>query len=497
MPEIWSIALTREGIGACAMSPDGESRQFSAPWPVAFTHGIRTLEPAVVQRLLAHALQSLSENASPPMVIGLCAPDEETAIFMDGAGRCQTPLYWDEPLAMPRREIPAKYASDPALASAYRNSVLRRLQQHSPLLGDRQTLGLLSLGALVAYWLTGHPCSSTQPRGVPVRFPAFEEEDRMAMFEAMGICADCSAQPVKCGHVFARITPEILENLAAWDMPKLSALAGIPVFELGASEGARAYASAANPLSWAACVGWQTHAHWTASTQALAEFEIQIIDKTSSEPSPENSAKRPEDLSADDWTMLWSQNLPLDIHAGPRRNLMTYGIKIPAIQSSLLVQALQSLLDDTGHIPFKKLSRAPLGSGGLHLWHGAQGWQMAGFHSAHTPEHLARACFESQIYAIRQNREALGYEGCGPIRLMLAEPWPVECAQWAADILNAPVIYIEKSSQEQAAFGAAIALIRELDMKIEPHLAAIIVEPQERAAYYEVHYRIHQQLISS
>jgi hypothetical protein len=81
--------------------------------------------------------------------------------------------------------------------------------------------------------------------------------------------------------------------------------------------------------------------------------------------------------------------------------------------------------------------------------------------------------------------------------LILSAPWPPECAQWAADILNAPVIYIENTSQEQAAFGAAIALIRDLEMQTDakPRLEAVIIEPQERAAYYTTHYQIHQQLV--
>lgn len=502
MLEIWSIALTREGIAACAMTPEMKTRTFHASWPESEDSNICTVAHAAVRRLVARACHELLAGTADdlPLAIGLCAPDEETAVFIDRFGVCQTPVYWDMPLTVPKCAIPDKYASA-ELASVYRNSVLRRLQQQHPLLGDNQSFGVLSVGALTAQWLTGHAVSATLPLGVPLRFPVFESENRERLYAAMGIHPQYSMKPARCGHVFARISPDIVENLAALDMPELAELAGIPVFDLGACEAARAYACAANPLSWAACVGWQTQVHWTASVTALAEFEIQIIEK-SEKPSntthPDDEiVRRPEEMSADDWTMLWSRHLNMAIHAGPRQSLASYGCKLHSLQASWLCTAFKSLISNHGRIPFASLKKAPLGSAGLHIWHDDNGWNITGLQAAHTPAHLARACFEGQIYAIRQWRESLDYPVCGPLRLMLSAPWPPECAQWAADILNAPVIYIENTSQEQAAFGAAIALIRDLEMQTDakPRLEAVIIEPQERAAYYTTHYQIHRQLV--
>ena len=503
MPEIWTIALTSEGIGACAMTPEMECRRFSAPWPEFYAGNTRALETAGIQRLLARALNTLyaeSPDHELPLAIGICAQDEDTAVFVDRFGVCQSPVYLAAPLTMPRRAIPEKYASQ-ELAWVYRNSVLRCLQQQQPLFGEGQCFGLMSLGALVAFWLSGHAVSSMLPRGVPVRFPVFEDENRERIFAALGIHPQYSMTSAKCGHVFARISPEIVKNLASWDMPQLAALAGVPVFDLGASEGAMAYACGANPLSWAANLGWQTQAYWTASITALAEFEIQIIDNPQNTESPENNAadgvtRRPEEMSADDWTMLWSRHLNLNMHSGPRQNLASYGYKLPSVQSGIVTQALQSLISDNGRIVFKRLKQVPLGSAGLHVWHNSQGWHITGLCPSHTPAHLARACFEGLVYDIRQKREALGYSVCGPLRLILSNPWPVECVQWAADILNTPVIWIDDSSCSQAAFGAAIALVRDLELQTnaKPRLEAVIIEPQERAAYYETHYQIHKQI---
>ena len=508
MPEIWSLSLTHEGIGACALSLDASHRLYSERWSFVRKYGLWCVEMAELRKAVARAIRALwADSDIPPTAIALSTPQSMTAVFADRQGPA-SPVFFDAPLTIPRRDIPKDYGDTPELGKAYRNSVLRRLQQFYPELGLNTPLGIHSLGAAVMRVLTGHSADACIPLGVPSQYPGFSKETRAMFFQAMGYHPDFSSQRVFAGKRVACITPELAANLSVENAPEFSRLAGIPVYCLGNSDGARSYASASNPLSWSVQAGTQIRAHWTAGCNALAAFEIQIIPKTpdtdnapdAQTPDNQNNASQPDDpseLTADEWTRLFNDSLRLEVSPGPQKALATYGLSLPGFDSPFILDPIRALTDPhSGRILFKTLSHAPLGSGGLHLLHNASGWQLIGLTSAHENAHLVRACFEGLMYSVRSWRENLNQKGLGPIRLVLSPPWPAECAQWAADIMQSALIYIDETSENLAAFGAALALMRDLklEMTAKPHIPAQIVEPSERSAYYQLHYQVHQQL---
>lgn len=492
---IWSLALTKHGIGTCIH--DAEQMSFCAkyPWEVADISGIHGILADQVKMTLAHALQELCQNAQTiPLAIAVCCEDEKTAVFLDAKQNPVTLVYCEMPHPMPRSEIPEKYAASPKLAQMFRNSVLRRLQQTKPSLGLHEPLGIYSLGALVALWLSGHGVSSCMPMGVPSQFPSFDEDSRNLCMEAIGIKAELCMKRAKCGHVFAKISPWLSQNLGLDENSILKKLAGIPIFDMGDCTGACAYAAVANPLSWQATLGFDLSAGWTASVSALAQYEIQIIDKSKkSEQKQEDTPKNLEDLTANDWTQILSNHLALDIHPGPGASLAAYGCHCPSSYSEICRCMFTHLSDDKeGHLDFKDvLCKSPLGSHGLHCIYKQSGWQIVGMTSAHSKEDFFRALFEGMCYQLRQWREKIPTSQIGPVRLVLEDPWPAECAQWVADILESTVYLINTPREILAAQGSAIVLLRSLDIPTKPSIQATILEPQERSAYYRKHYQVH------
>jgi hypothetical protein len=360
------------------------------------------------------------------------------------------------------------------------------------------------------------------PRGVSPNYPELETD----IFSAAGIRADWSVQRVRCGMPFARISPDIATHLGYASAPELARLAGIPVFHMGASDSARAYASAADPLSWSVTVGNQLRAHWTAGIGAISGYDIQIvdhhedtpddhsddiadihdsandapqnnaqtnnIDKTAQGPIPAEDARVPDEpLTRDDWTRLINESLPLKCWPGPGKNLCGYGIVSAPLHSPIISQMVSACSPQDGIVPFEQLSAAPLGSGGLHVFPQNDDIHLIGLTDAHEPPHIVRAMFEGMLYTLRDWQSDL--ENPGPVRLILDKPWPPETVQWAADILNLPVFWIDDSKESLAAMGAALALIRDLDLPVtgKPKLSASIIEPQPRAAAYQTHYQVH------
>ncbi|MBO4351062.1 MAG: hypothetical protein J6A01_08985 [Proteobacteria bacterium] len=497
---IWSLALTRHGIGTCIHSAEGMSYRQSYFWPVADIPGIHAILIDKARALLAQALTELCQNAQTlPMAIALCSEDETTAVLLDASQKPVTPVYYELPHPMPRSEIPDKYASSPNLARMYRDSVLRRLQQTNPALGLHEPLGLYSLGALVALWLSGHGVSSCMPMGVPPQFPSFDEDSRDNCMDAIGVKPSLCMKRARCGHVFAKISPWLAQNLGLDENPELKKIAGIPIFDMGDCCGACAYASVANPLSWQATLGFDLSASWTASVSALAQYEIQIIDKSKNpEQKQEDTPKSLEDLTSNDWTRILSEHLPLDIHPGPGSSLAAYGCHCPSAYSDVFKCLFAHLADDgEGHLDFEDvLCKSPLGSHGLHCIYSQMGWLIVGMTAAHTKEDFYRALFEGMCYQLRQWREKIPTSQIGPIRLVFEFPWPAECAQWAADILESPVYLLNTPREILAAQGSAIVLLRSLDIPTKPSIQATIFEPQERSAYYRKHYQVHCALMN-
>ena len=492
---IWSIALTKHGIGTCIHDANKMSFGANYPWVVADVPGIHAIPVDRIKARIAQALADLCQNAqSTPLAIAICSEDEATAVLLDASQNPVTPVYEEMPHSMPRADIPEKYASSPKLAQFYRDSVLRRLQQTNPSLGLHEPLGLYSLGALVALWLSGHGVSSCMPMGVPPQFPLFDEDSRGVCMDAIGIKPSLCMERARCGHVFAKISPWLCQNLEIDENDELKKLAGIPIFDLGDCCGACAYASAADPLSWQATIGFELSAYWTASVSALSQYEIQIVDKSkNSEQNQEDTPKKLEDLSANDWTQILSNYLRFEIHPGPGSSLAAYGCHCPSSYSEWIGRLLALLpKDENGRFEFEDvLCKSPLGSHGLHFVYAQTGWQILGMTAAHSKEDFVRALFEGMCYQLRQWREKIPTSQIGPVRLVLEDPWPDVCAQWVADMLESPVYLINYHREVLAAQGAAIVLLRVLDIPTKPSIQATILEPQERSAHYRKHYQVH------
>ena len=492
MPEIWSIALTRDGLGACALGLDMTRRDYTARWPMMRVDRMWAVDTGVLRRIVAESLMALYAQLpkdEQPLAITICAPNAETACFLDNTGTPLSAIYLDKPPVMPRREIPERYAEAPAAAYAYRNSVLRCIQQMRPEFCMENPPGIASIGAIVAQALTGHLSDVCLPRGIPESYPDMDDD----VTTATGLCPDSCFERIRCGVPFARISPEIAQNLNAPDFAALGNLAGVPVFNMGSSDSARAYASASDPLSWSVTVGTDLRAQWTAGIGALTGYEIQIVD--SNTPKPESS----EEISKtrDEWTREIYAALPIRPYPGPGKNLSGYGLHSVPVHTPIVSQLLASCSLCEGIVPFETLSTVPVGSNGLHIIPRNDDIQIIGLTSAHEPIHVARALFEGFIYTLRDWQNAL--ESPGPVRIVIDKPWPAQCAQWIADILARPVFSLDEPAEILAAMGAALCLVRDLDLPVngKPSLSANIIEPQPRAAAYQPHYDIHCALKSS
>ncbi len=511
MPEVWSISVTRDGLGACALGLDMDRRDYMARWPMMRSDRIWTLDVRAMNWVIAEALAALGQGlpqGEMPLALALSTPDAETACFVDADGQPLSPVYLDAPPVMPRREIPDRYAGAPEAASAYRNSVLRCIQQIRPEFCINEPPGIATLGAMVSFALTGHLADTCLPRGISPNYPDLSAD----VFAAAGVRSDRSYERVRCGMPFARISTDAAQNLGVAQTSLLSGLAGIPVFHMGASDSARAYACAADPLSWSAVIGNGLRAQWNAGIGAISGYEIQIVehndkmdgsDASAPDPAPQNAPDetvsggdappepQEQEKSRDEWTWLINQSIALDVWPGPGKNLCAYGRISAPMHSPVIAQMISACAPHEGIVPFELLSSVPLGSGGLHVIPRSDDVQIIGLTSAHEPPHFVRAMFEGLVYTLRDWRNALADPG--PVRLVIDKPWPPETVQWAADILALPVFWIEDSPEALAAMGAALVLVRDLDLPVtgKPRLSASIIEPQPRFAAYQVHYCIH------
>lgn len=487
MPEIWCITLTTEGIGACSLNAAMESRQFSQSWPLTRKFGVQSIDCAVVLRLTARALHELSLGKSEEVQgLALLTAELETAVFCDSTGEPVSPVFIESPLTIPKSDIPEKYSELPETSQAYRNSVLRRLQQFEPTFGMNGIYGIWSLGALVMHALCGHALDACSPRGM--KFGDFSDDMDELIWQAVGVSPSLSSRRVRAGSASGRISGNCLAALPADDFPEIFDLAGVPIFCMGTGNGASAYAMASNPLSWAVTVGHRISAQWNAGNSALSAYEIQIIDAPS-------ESSEPKEMTANEWTQSFNDHLSLKAEPGPGKNLTTYGYTTDAFSSPIFLRPIQPLIDENNNrIPMRAFKSAPVGSCGLHCYFGVYGWQMAGLHSAHEPSQLARSLFEGMIFELRGWREAVTNTGLAPIRICIEKPWSPECAQWAADILGENVYYIEDTQLQLASFGGALALIRSLgiDLTGTPRLQAHVIEPTGRFKSYQPHYAVHR-----
>ncbi len=491
--EIWSISLTHEGLGVCALGMDMARRDYSVQWPLKAQFGVRTVDSAAVLRLVAHALSELLKDHEPPLAIAVVSPNAETACFVDDKDVPVSPVFLEELLTIPKSAIPERFSELNETSQAFRNSVIRRIQQMQPTFGMNGAFGVWSLGMLVMHGMTGHAMSACIPRGMVDNIGEYDEESKALIYQAMGINVQNTGERIRPGHVAARISPMLVSRLASNDLPELEKLAGIPVFDMGCWDGAFAYAVAANPLSCAVYAGWDMRALWTAGVSALSAYEIQIISRDETRETDET----PQEKTVDEWTRLFQERIEVEKSPGPGKNLQTYGWMLPPMDSAIIKNSLEKLINaESGRIPMKTMSCVPLGSCGLHLHYCKTGWRMMGLTAAHGTIHLARALFEGMIYEVRTWLEIANPEGTNPLKVCIGRPWPAECAQWAADILREKVFYLEESVELLSAFGASLSLLRSLnvDNLPSPHLRAEVIEPDERSVCYQPHYEIHRYL---
>lgn len=548
-PEIWSIAVGIDGISLCAMAAGGDAqrRQFYSPFQTTRWRGMTIIDPGEVARLFGDGLSALFEGGeSEAIAIALVTPHRQTCVLTDGDGELHSPILLDIPLPIARRDVPAVYLEDELLAAAYRSSLVRRLRHLSPDDCLKPAPGIGTLGSYIAHMLTGHACDASEPLGVPESYWTNPECRQGAFVEAMGIDWSASYQSVRPLCPFARVSPfaamriyrrgsthsESEQSSSFCIDGRIEKLAGLPVYALGSIDAARAFASCADPIRWSVKIGYDMRAHWNAKRFACAAYEITVdeetaehtaavvadakpttvacnrrraaneshAEKSAGSTEPESRSERSQKpLSYEDWTQAWNDCFTLELSPSLKPTDTAYGVSIGHMESILPQSArMKASQSDAGVYPFEALRRAHVGSSGLHIVPTKNGCTVVGLRAGHSDEHWMRAWFESMLYDLRAKRAQLPDLWGAPVSLVLAPPWDADCAQWAADILAAPVRYIPASEPEIAAVGAAISLLRHLDLPApKTAIAAQIFEPSDRAKSYESHFAIHCALIDA
>lgn len=486
MISLWALSLSAGGAAACALSPDMAHQTCSASWEETTFESLRAVAPKTVQSTVCALLRQLLDTCSePPLAIALTSPHQQTALFVDTYGAPVSDILLNEPLPFPARDIPDQFAANPASAQCFKMSPLRRLRMRNPAFRLNLPTGLWTLGACVAQYLTDVPADACLPFGVPRAFPDFDDDFRLALFDALGFCEKNTFHRVRTAHPFAKIPAN---NPIS---PKLS---GVPVFHVGATNAALSYATAADPVHWAINVSDGLSASWHAGISATSAYEISVTDAISQNLNQKNkNIEQNQELSRDAWTYRWHEKHRLSQAPGPRPFLSTYAFDFNA-QSQLIDALLRDLpRDSSKRFAFDAIAHAPVGSDGIHFLPQPNGLHIVGLKPAHAPCHMLRARFESLFYELRAVRNLIPAVAKEPVRLLLSEPWPTPCAQIAADILNAPLFLPELPPLPLAAFGAALALLRSLDIPElqRPNLPAAIVEPSPSAAIYQTHFDIH------
>ena len=596
-PEIWSIAAATDGISLCAMRADAARRVFYAPFCLKSQSGLTVIDPDDAARCLADVLsaalrpktadnaecssnlkdkgelhsnfqENAQENAALgndaanrqegrnialPSAIAIVSPHRQTALCIDANGAPLSPIYLDMPLPVARRDVPDRFRNDDILCYAFRASIVRRLRNLSPDESLKPIPGIGTLGAYIAYLLTGHWRDGCDPMGIPDMFWKCGGKNNIELSQALGIDWDASFRSARSLAPFARISPYIAERIAqsigapgktemnggahASDLPdaRLPMLSGIPVYALGSIDAARAFASNADPIRWSAKIGYELRAHWNAKRFACADFEISIqknaqkaeensdsqelcsnignasadiiaanphISKAAAEKKSADVAGEPSKTSDcgespqpqtyEEWTRAWSEHFALAVSPGLKPAETAFGFSGSHMRSLMPGTALDAIAQNGGVYPFGALRRAQAGAAGLHIVSAPNGNTAVGLRPGHGDCHWMRAVFEAMVFELRAKREKMPDIAKAPISVLLCPPWPDGCAQWIADMLAAPVRLIPCSEAELAAIGAAVSLMRHLGLPAPPTaVGAQIIEPSKRAEIYSSHFDIH------
>lgn len=488
MTSFWALSLRAGGAAACALSPDMTYHTCSASWEKTTFESLCAVSPNVVQSTVCALLRQLLDTCcEPPLALALSTPHRQTALFVDDYGAPVSDILLHEPLPFPSRDIPGKFADNPATAQCFKMSPLRRLRMRNPAFRLNLPTGLWTLGACIAQYLTDVPADACLPFGVPQSFPDFDDDARLSLLDALGFSSHAIYRRVRPCRPFAQIPAQ---------NPISNKLSAVPVFHVGATNAALSYATAADPVHWAISVSDALSAFWHAGISATSPYEISVGDATSKNLNQKNkNIQQNQELSRDEWTQLWHQHRRLSQAPGPRPFLSTYAFDFHA-ESQLIDTLLRDLPRDKSNpkcFSFDAIALSPVGADGIHLLPQPNGLHIIGLKPAHTPNHMLRARFESLFYELRAVRNLLPAAANEPMRLLLDDPWHPNCAQIAADILNVPLFIPDLQPLSLSAFGAALALLRSLDIPElnRPNLPASIVEPSPSAACYQTHFDIH------
>ena len=486
---IWSISLTNTGMGACILNTDMTYHHFSATYPVFRQDRCWCVETSAILHVLEQALEFLINTSDElPESLAISAPDHEMACFVDDHQHVISPFYLSLPPILPKHEIPEMFQDDLDISSAYRQSLMRNIQQFRPEFGLNEKIGIYSPGAWLSQILTGNPIDTCIPMGVPESFPDFDSTKTPLFYKAMGIDPSLTQVMQPSGLTCGTMTPDFISFFESDLSTKLKKIIGIPVFIMGSSQSALSYATAADPLNWSVSFGWKLHTGFNAEHNAFNQYEISIHDQGLHADQPD-SLPQPDlqNLTRNEWAQLVNDQLPFRKSAGSRASQSYCYLETDSAHTPLFSHNSACSEHQISPEDFLKI---PVGSHGLHCIYHRNSWQIIGLKPSHDIYSLYRALFEGQLYQLMEWQQKLPSRP-DSVRIILNNPWPYEAIQCAANCLQMPVLMPEDSTETLAALGSALGLMRVLHSSHapSPSIHAHIIEPQTSS--YEAHFRVH------
>ena len=484
---VWSISLTNTGIGACILNTDMTYHHFSAPYPVFRQDRCWCVETNAILHVLGQTLEFLINTSDQlPESLAICTPDREMACFVNDHRHVISPFYLSLPPILPKHDIPEMFQDDPDISSAYRQSLLRNIQQFRPEFGLNEKIGIYSPGAWISQILTGNPVDTCMPVGVPESFPEFDPTNQSMFYKAMGLDPSLNQVMQPTGLTCGNISPDGISCFGSDLSTKLKKIIGIPVFIMGSSQSALSYATAADPLNWSVSLSWKLHTGFNAERNAFNHYEISIHDQGLNAV---QHATQPDlqNLTRNEWAQLINDHLPFRKSAGTRSTLSYCSLETDSAHSPLFNHSN----DFSNHqISAEDFLRIPVGSYGLHFIYHRDSWQIIGLKPSHDIHAFYHALFEGQLYHLLEWQQQLPSKP-ESVRIILNNPWPSEAIQCAANCLQIPVLIPDDSAEILAALGAALGLMRDLHNApgSSPSIHAQIIEPQTSS--YEAHFRVH------
>ncbi|MFA5623945.1 MAG: hypothetical protein WC966_02660 [Bradymonadales bacterium] len=482
-----AISIDQRSIALSLVDSRGALHNERLEHKIERFHGLASVTPTALFADINKLMLTL-----PPSIevaaITLSSPQRETAVLRGGKEQYFSPILFDAPLKLAASELPAHY-QNLGLGSVYAESLLRRIRSIEPEFALNMKVGIAGVGALVAEHLTGRFTDFCRSFGMPF---GGDPEHKDIINEALGIDENLSQEYILQGSLIGYLRPELCE---AWKLGKIAVYAG------GDAKCAALYATTANPVAWGLSMGWRPYLGWMASREAFATYSLRIAEAGlgSSKESLESWVENAEEHSRDEWAALILANFSEEysIINGPSQSLSSFIHQWAPLHTSFFTQFSQ--LDTARVEEFK----APVGSRGLRIVPKTEHLQVIGLSAGHSAECFWRALFEACFLETRRLREQLGIRAAAPPRLVLEEPWSLELASVACDILAEPLIVIPYAASTLSAIGSALVLARQLNLLKQdagPKIESIYLEPSARAAAYQPHFEVHcllQELLAA